>query len=77
MFFFVLIKNTIVIIADATSAIGNANHTKFTFPSCASKKAAGSKTTNCLQIELTILYTALPNAWNIVPVTIQNAATGK
>ena len=63
--------------AEATSAIGNASHTRFKLPLSDNRYALGNSTTTCLTSELIKLYVPFPIAWNTEPKMIQYPATGK
>ncbi len=63
--------------SDTSSAMGNAHHTYCTLPDNESRYAAGSNTTSCLAMDITMLYTPFPRAWNKDPQTMQNPAKRK
>ena len=65
------------IITAATSAIGNDNHTRSTFPNFDNINAAGNKNTNCLTNDTSILNIPFPNAWNVEDAIIENPANTK
>ena len=44
------------------SAIGNANHTRLTFPFKERKYATGSNTKSCLAMDMSMLKNAFPSA---------------
>ena len=70
-------KNIALTVTAAISAIGNANHTKSTFPNFDSKNATGNKNINCLTNETNILNIPFPNAWNVEDAIIENPANTK
>lgn len=59
------------------SAIGNAHHTNLTSPLKEIKYATGKITTSCLMMDIIILYTAYPRAWNALEHAIPIAANRK
>ena len=64
-------------ITDAISAIGYDHHTISSPNNLAKINATGMMITNCLAIEINILYTPFPSAWNTELQIIQYPAKTK